>query len=413
MQLQLKCNICGSVWPNFVKLATHVSSKHNISSKEYYDKYIKKPDEGVCLTCGKPTRYKSMRIGYVKYCSGPCVSNDPNIKKRKEETYLKHYGVNNPSFSPEIIKKIGDSIEKRFGVRNAMQCEEIKEKSRNTCLEKYGVPTALQAKEIRDKIKETCYMKYNGPAPACSEKTREKQRNTCLDKYGVEYYSSTDECKDKIKNTCLEKYGVENPFQSEEKKEKIKQTCIQKYGVDHASQAVEVKEKVKQTCLERYGVPSYPNTPDFREKSKRTCLRKYGVEYVSQCHEILCKARKKFYRDGVKFDSKFEMDFYDFLTINHINFIFQPEEHFTYIVDEKERHYFPDFLILENDKRIFVELKGLHFFENMDPNGKLVNPFDRSEKADAANAAKQKCMKDNNVYIITSRKNFNDVLKLI
>lgn len=55
----------------------------------------------------------------------------------------------------------------------------------------------------------------------------------------------------------------------------------------------------------------------------------------------------------------------------------------------------PDFLV--NGE--FVELKGLHFFENYDATKSMINPFDRSQ--DALYEAKHQCMLQNHVKIIT------------
>jgi hypothetical protein len=62
--------------------------------------------------------------------------------------------------------------------------------------------------------------------------------------------------------------------------------------------------------------------------------------------------------------------------------------------------YYPDFIV--NGK--YVEIKGLQFFENKDPNGKLINPYDRSE--DGKYEAKQQCMKNNNVEVITETSKY-------
>lgn len=42
MKLQYKCAICGNIVNG---LGSHIVQVHHISSKDYYDKYLKKPDE--------------------------------------------------------------------------------------------------------------------------------------------------------------------------------------------------------------------------------------------------------------------------------------------------------------------------------------------------------------------------------
>lgn len=41
------CKECGAEIEDYRKLSLHII-KHKLSSKDYYDKYLKMPDEGVC-----------------------------------------------------------------------------------------------------------------------------------------------------------------------------------------------------------------------------------------------------------------------------------------------------------------------------------------------------------------------------
>lgn len=65
----MMCKICGK---EYKQLGNHVR-KHNIFLKEYYDKFIKTKDEGLCNYCGQPTKfYNDLSKGYSKYCSNRC-----------------------------------------------------------------------------------------------------------------------------------------------------------------------------------------------------------------------------------------------------------------------------------------------------------------------------------------------------
>jgi len=56
----IKCKICLKEVRGFHGLSGHVNKLHSLSSKEYYDKYIKLPKEGVCYLkeCNNKTNYK-------------------------------------------------------------------------------------------------------------------------------------------------------------------------------------------------------------------------------------------------------------------------------------------------------------------------------------------------------------------
>ena len=51
------------------KLSSHIRKTHNIESQDYYDKYMKTPNEGVCSICGKPTKYGGLSQGYFRCCN--------------------------------------------------------------------------------------------------------------------------------------------------------------------------------------------------------------------------------------------------------------------------------------------------------------------------------------------------------
>lgn len=65
-------------------LGRHLCKTHkDLDPKDYYDKYLKKPGEGICPTCGKETKFKKLSFGYSIHCCNACVSTDPLIKKKK------------------------------------------------------------------------------------------------------------------------------------------------------------------------------------------------------------------------------------------------------------------------------------------------------------------------------------------
>ena len=79
------CAICGKV----CDIKNHIK-EHNIKSKDYYDKYIKLPDEGICKTCGGQTPYRGLIGGYPQlYCSNKCKAQNP-IEKAKHSATMKN-----------------------------------------------------------------------------------------------------------------------------------------------------------------------------------------------------------------------------------------------------------------------------------------------------------------------------------
>lgn len=72
------CNFCNNEYISYRSFWNHIKI-HNISIKDYYDKFIKKPNEGICH-CGNITKYYSW--GYNTYCSISCAGKINQLGKK-------------------------------------------------------------------------------------------------------------------------------------------------------------------------------------------------------------------------------------------------------------------------------------------------------------------------------------------
>ena len=185
------CKDCGRVFHSYSTLGRHLN-RNNISAKQYYDRYIKKSDEGICKMCGKPTRFNSITRGYSTYCSNKCINSDPEVKKKMADsarnTFLERYGVENISQLEEVKKKKEHTFQKKYGVSNVFQLPEVIEKShtkevvdvqketrKKSLMEKYGVENTFQ---LRDSV-----LKIYDKTKSESEKLFEKY----LSDHNIEY----------------------------------------------------------------------------------------------------------------------------------------------------------------------------------------------------------------------------------
>lgn len=83
------CRICGKE----VDIRTHIKV-HKLTSKEYYDEYIKKENEGICPICRKETKFLGILQGYRQYCSNKCHQNDPVAQEERiTKSRLKNFGI--------------------------------------------------------------------------------------------------------------------------------------------------------------------------------------------------------------------------------------------------------------------------------------------------------------------------------
>ncbi len=88
----IKCEICGREFKRHCDLSLHLSHTHNLTAKEYYNRYFKQKDEGICCVCGKPTRFLNVTEGYRKTCSRKC-------------TIFNKYGVENSYLIKEVVQR--------------------------------------------------------------------------------------------------------------------------------------------------------------------------------------------------------------------------------------------------------------------------------------------------------------------
>lgn len=181
----MKCLICKKEIGN-KGFSSHLKT-HDITSKQYYDNYLKKDGEGICQECGKETHFNKLSKGYYTFCSTKCLNNNEAVSKLKKESYLKKYGVDNPAKAEVIKDKIKQTNTERYGVENVFQSPIIREKCVNTCIERYGVSNAAKTNIVQNKIKQTCLEKYGVKNPTQSPIIQEKIKETYLEKYGVEH----------------------------------------------------------------------------------------------------------------------------------------------------------------------------------------------------------------------------------
>ena len=116
MKTEIECLICFKSFLSLKCLSAHLYRMHN-GKKEYYDKYLKKENEGMCLTCSKQTNFLSLISGYQKYCNTICANNHPDKIKNIQNTNIKNHGVISTNQCPQIKeKKRQTSLKKEVGM---------------------------------------------------------------------------------------------------------------------------------------------------------------------------------------------------------------------------------------------------------------------------------------------------------
>lgn len=107
----------------------------------------------------------------------------PESREKAKQSYIKHYGVENPAQSDEVQALMTSTRLERYGVEHHWMLDSVKEQRRQTWQEHYGVDNPFQAEEVKEKITETNVERYGVEHPnQCPEirskgvKTRKKSQ---------------------------------------------------------------------------------------------------------------------------------------------------------------------------------------------------------------------------------------------
>lgn len=190
-----------------------------------------------------------------KYCKcGKEISKKAKMCVKCNNTRERDYSI--------VVKKRKETMMKKYNVENAMFSYEFKEKLKETNIKIYGCENVFQNESIKEKL---------------------KQNN--IEKHGVEYPSQSELIREKMKNSWLEHYGVEHPSQSDEIKEKKIITCLKNWNVKSPGQSIEIMDKIIKS----------------RNQNRRYNLSDYE-KYRVKVDNLTRQKRKKLFEDWNGFD---------------------------------------------------------------------------------------------------------------
>ena len=251
-----KCKICGYECPSQMGLTNHIRLTHKLTCKDYYDSYVKSSDcEGFCKTCGKPTRFQNIILGYKEACCIKCAMPLRAIRN------IEKYGYPDNLHNPEIIKKAHSN--------------EANIKRKNTMITRYGVESYTQTQEFKDKSQ--AFFKEH------VQEIRNKANKTNIEKYGVECMFQRADVRDKINILS----------HSAEANEKRKKTTLERFGVESVLQLPEVQEKAQKNSHTPEAVAKIHRNRDYRQIAIKTSETKkkngnkstYELRFMSLCQQ--------------------------------------------------------------------------------------------------------------------------------
>lgn len=152
------CKICGREFKNYNGLGHHIKT-HKISTKEYYDTYFKQDSDDVCHCedCTNKTTFRSISVGYSKFCSIQCLnkssSHKENIAKTKQDRY------DDPFYSNRV--KYKETMTKKYGCTHNWSGK-ARESTEKTWINQYGVDNPWKSKEVQKKCRDSFAKSHNG-----------------------------------------------------------------------------------------------------------------------------------------------------------------------------------------------------------------------------------------------------------
>lgn len=304
--------------------------KKTLHERIYF--YINDIKEYPICICGKELRFKSIREGFVKFCSSRCTSKNyhDTISKEDEATRVekqiqtfkfRHGKKENPEGHLKIQEKIKDIYQERWGTDHYMKSPEGVEHLRQKTFEKTGYTHPMKNPNFIDKRRKTGYF---------------------------------TQWKEKMEKVFTEKYGVKRPYELLEFRKKSKTTMEERYGVRHYAQAPEFREKAKNTFIEKYGVDNPWKVDEIQQKAIKTSGKL--KEYILSNGETV----------NVRgYDGKG----YDWLLENGYNFgdiKYEYEgETYRYNFEGKSKKYIPDFQVGED---VYEVKSWWTFFRDIEKN---------------------------------------------
>ena len=117
---------------------------------------------GICPDCGKDCKFLGINKGFSNICSYNC--HNRAAQKLREETTMRKYGVTNVSQAQEIKDKKKETCLFHFGTDCNLKLESTKEQIKNTNLKKYGREHPNQSPEIIKRNLKTFYERFSTDA---------------------------------------------------------------------------------------------------------------------------------------------------------------------------------------------------------------------------------------------------------
>lgn len=175
---------------------------------DYIEKFLSLPDLKRKYNIPYRTSLKIFEIVGVEKRGLSASSGLEKCILQKKETFIRIYGVDNPSKCEAIKEKKRNTFIKNYGVDNIYKTTHFKEYLNNLMIEKYGVLRKTNPKKISDARKNFSTEKW--------ENIETKIKKTTLERYGVTNVSKLDKNRKKYSDSMIRWWGNLTDLEKEE-----------------------------------------------------------------------------------------------------------------------------------------------------------------------------------------------------
>ena len=261
-------------------------------------------DFPICPICKSNRKYKNINLGifehYSNTCSHNCMYNDKaRIKKINDTKKIKQQ--NNPDYFKDISKKASKTYELKTGYKNASQNPEVKLKKQQTYLDHYNTTHNMKSHTGLKEYQDAIFNKYGVYSVFQVDEIKEKTKNTLKTHLSVDYVFQSKECLEKSKITRYLKNN--GKYNSDESLIKAQITYFNKTGYKFTLQNPEVQKKIHENM-------DQINTKRYLTKKKNGTFNTSKPE--EETYKLLCEkfGKNNVFRQYKSEKYPFNCDFY-------------------------------------------------------------------------------------------------------
>lgn len=177
-----------------------------------------------CPICGKLLNFNNLK---KIYCSQKCYNKAPKTQEQRDRISKKSKEMwANRSLDEKIkiYNKVFETNFKRYGCKCTLNSTESIKKKKETWMKNYGVDNPLKSEIIKNKVFKTNLKKYGNKSPLHGPEQIKKKKETWMRNYGVDSPLKSNNVRNKIKETWMSNYGIDCPIKNDNVRNKMIET---------------------------------------------------------------------------------------------------------------------------------------------------------------------------------------------